>query len=279
MDNFARESHKPIKIVLHRIGYWSFWPEWQMFPHPSEVCNHPWDPDELKIVIEYLKHGTMVSFYGSNADNRMDHTDEAPELGSAEFTDGYWFWPEGLAYYLEKYKVALPPEFIKDALKPKKKYKFSERWHFTSDRKWLLWSLKYRKHAGSRWMVRLRYIIIMLLPLVIFIFLLVFVFNYFFPKIKIPASVQLERMRVSGRTIKVNEAIDAVNQNRGFIYSNAYENGLKWWFSAEKKLVNYQNHKRFFEINCLAIDFSESYDREMFNKLAADSIIISDGLV
>jgi hypothetical protein len=278
MDNFARENHKPIKIVRHRIGYWSFWPEWQILPHPSEVCNHPWDPDELKIVIEYLKNGTVAVDYGGCAFNRMDHSDELnPRLGSAELTDGYWYWPEGLAYYLEEYKVALPPEFIEHVLRPKQKYTINEQWYFFSSRKWTLWAFKYRKHNGSRWMVRLRYFLFLLIPLAIFFFILSAIFRYVLPKRKKSKGEQLKYLRESGRTINVNDAINAVNENRGHIYCNT-EEGIEWWFSAEKKLVNYQNRKRFLENNCLAIDFVEPYDHNTFDKVTNNSIAIGDWL-
>ena len=34
------------------------------------------------------------------------------QRGSAELTDGYWVWPEGLVKYVETHKIRLPVEFI-----------------------------------------------------------------------------------------------------------------------------------------------------------------------
>jgi hypothetical protein len=34
------------------------------------------------------------------------------DMGSADFCDGDWLWPEGLAHYVEKHSVRLPDEFI-----------------------------------------------------------------------------------------------------------------------------------------------------------------------
>jgi hypothetical protein len=37
--------------------------------------------------------------------------------GAAEFTDGQWAWPEGLAHYVEKHSVILPDEFVNISLR------------------------------------------------------------------------------------------------------------------------------------------------------------------
>jgi hypothetical protein len=37
-------------------------------------------------------------------------------MGSCDFTDGVWVWPEGLSHYLRIHSVRLPEEFIRHAL-------------------------------------------------------------------------------------------------------------------------------------------------------------------
>jgi hypothetical protein len=34
------------------------------------------------------------------------------QMGSAEYNDGIWAWPEGLAHYVEMHLIALPDEFL-----------------------------------------------------------------------------------------------------------------------------------------------------------------------
>lgn len=36
-------------------------------------------------------------------------------MGSCDFTDGVWIWPEGLAHYVEKHDVILPDDFVQHA--------------------------------------------------------------------------------------------------------------------------------------------------------------------
>jgi hypothetical protein len=60
-------------------------------------------------VVEYLRSGTTFIVSPGIDEDVLDPTKSA---GSASIaTDGAWAWPKTLAYYVEAYDVALPPEF------------------------------------------------------------------------------------------------------------------------------------------------------------------------
>ena len=63
-------------------------------------------------VVSYLEHGIEIISCAGMAEDIIN-----PERGCSGspgvLTDGRWFWPGDLAYYVRNYKVKLPEEFIK----------------------------------------------------------------------------------------------------------------------------------------------------------------------
>jgi len=68
-------------------------------------------PEELRSsVANYLRSGTLLAT--SPAITR-DLFDPSRILGGKEyFTDGVWLWPGDYVYYVEKYGVVVPQEFL-----------------------------------------------------------------------------------------------------------------------------------------------------------------------
>jgi hypothetical protein len=62
-------------------------------------------------VVRYLQHSVVLAASGEVV---HDVTDEMqPPIGELNIlTDGDWAWPSDLAYYVDKYGVALPDEFL-----------------------------------------------------------------------------------------------------------------------------------------------------------------------
>lgn len=59
--------------------------------------------------ISYLKQGPAIVVSG----RATDLLDETEGIGQYQVrTDGEWVWPSTLAYYVAKYHVALPEEFL-----------------------------------------------------------------------------------------------------------------------------------------------------------------------
>lgn len=76
----------------------------------KELINHISQKNESKI-ISYLNQGKLfITCLGINRDvlDRSSPFISPPHI----LTDGFWTWPNDLPYYIEKYHVRLPDEFI-----------------------------------------------------------------------------------------------------------------------------------------------------------------------
>jgi len=84
--------------------------------------------------LDYLRSGLILGVtMGADLTDWFDPPAKAnpkisgqPEGGTTEMTDGTWFWYAGLIYFVEKYNVRLPDEFLQHAAK--------QGWHVKKDR-------------------------------------------------------------------------------------------------------------------------------------------------
>jgi hypothetical protein len=100
--------------MIRSVGFFSeLSPGWG-FPLDGSIkdfVNPAGEPDEPEM-IAYLRNGVGIWSEMSAGPDVLDP--EAPDLlgiGSL-YTDGTWFWRHDLAYYLGKYHVSLPAEFV-----------------------------------------------------------------------------------------------------------------------------------------------------------------------
>lgn len=65
-------------------------------------------------MVAYLRSGKMLSVGAGSFDDVLEpsHRRVVP-IGV--LTDGKWMWRSDLAYYVERYRVELPSEFVEDA--------------------------------------------------------------------------------------------------------------------------------------------------------------------
>jgi hypothetical protein len=98
-----------IKKKLKIIGYWSGGEE-EGYPHPEEFVDKNWDCEEKNLVIQYLDQGKLLSNYQGKSWCRFGCKDI--DMGSKEFTDGEFAWPQGFKHYLEVHFVKPPLAFI-----------------------------------------------------------------------------------------------------------------------------------------------------------------------
>lgn len=85
------------------------------------MSPQPWENQGK--VLEYLRSGLSLGVtMGSDLTDWFDRPNKAnpiingeSEGGTSEFTDGVWFWYAGLIYFIEKYNVRVPEEFIQHA--------------------------------------------------------------------------------------------------------------------------------------------------------------------
>lgn len=71
------------------------------------------DPSEDQLV-SYLRSGPTLATTGQMASDVLAG-DDVPVAPLAVLTDGAWIWPADLAYYVERYHVRLPEEFVQHA--------------------------------------------------------------------------------------------------------------------------------------------------------------------
>jgi hypothetical protein len=90
------------------IGYWRSEeePDW---PDPRRLADLSWDAAERERVAEYLEGGRHAPWaYAGKSSCRIC----GESVGSLEFLDGKYLWPEGLAHYVREHSVRLPQDFL-----------------------------------------------------------------------------------------------------------------------------------------------------------------------
>jgi hypothetical protein len=85
------------------------------------MVDQPWESQ--REAVAYLCSGHILGYLmGSRLRDHFDRTSYADvivnggrEGGLTPLTDGTYFWPAGLAYFVERYNVRLPQEFLDHA--------------------------------------------------------------------------------------------------------------------------------------------------------------------
>ena len=98
-------------MELKTVGYYREMPlGLEQNPSIKEFINLE-NPDQVEAICQYLRNGTLlIASFGLTTDV-ID-----PEKGisgtPSAYTDGTWVWPGDLVYYVEKYLLKLPEDFI-----------------------------------------------------------------------------------------------------------------------------------------------------------------------
>ncbi len=136
--------------ALVLIGYWhsADAPWW---PDPAWFIDDAWAPTLRERVLAHLRSGTPLSSAMGASWCRF-HC-ETRWCGSAEFSDGVYVWPEGLAHYVERHAVRLPDEFVAHVLAVGNR-PFDQRpavgpMQLTVDTTW--WEHQHGWRAGESW--------------------------------------------------------------------------------------------------------------------------------
>ena len=69
------------------------------------------DSTLVEKICSYLSNGTTVIVSPGTTMDVIDETAGVAGTGSS-CTDGIWLWPDDLSYYVKKYNIALPDDFI-----------------------------------------------------------------------------------------------------------------------------------------------------------------------
>jgi hypothetical protein len=98
---------------MKSAGYWADYGGYLdvTLPYADQSVDHRWDIVERIKVGHYLRDGIILATHSIAARCILGCKSQAG-LGSADFTDGEWQWPEGYAHYVEAHAVKPPPEFL-----------------------------------------------------------------------------------------------------------------------------------------------------------------------
>ena len=99
--------------ALQLIGYWRGENDTNAkYPHPSDWVDWRWDDDERALTGSYFAAGTLFRACMGLSPCRIC----ARPNGAAEYTDGTFVWPEGLAHYIDDHAVRLPAKVVEHAV-------------------------------------------------------------------------------------------------------------------------------------------------------------------
>ena len=93
---------------LRIVGLWADSDELSKYPNPRRLVRPEWRTSQRVQIASYLRAGRPgVSWKGYSLCRFGCGMN-----GSSDQTDGVWYWPEGLAHYVEAHAVCLPEEFV-----------------------------------------------------------------------------------------------------------------------------------------------------------------------
>lgn len=109
----APEPSDPTDVgELTLIGYW-LGPNARDWPDVRNSVDPSWDTGERQTIIAHLRKGTLLRYFLGLSMCRFCSVAN----GASERTDGTYYWPDGLAHYLEKHDVRLPQRFVDHVLR------------------------------------------------------------------------------------------------------------------------------------------------------------------
>jgi hypothetical protein len=108
-----RYNRRVTTTRLEILGHWFRADAPSSLPLPQRLVSGL-GADERAAVLAYLRGGTAIVTYPEASFCRFACGETA--MGTRDLTDGRWVWPEGLAHYVERHDVRLPPPFVAHAL-------------------------------------------------------------------------------------------------------------------------------------------------------------------
>ena len=114
------------------IGYWcgatgGSPDEDERWPDPRDLIDESWRDQERELVASYFELGFKPFTFLGHSECRLC----GRVNGSAEFTDGVYLRPEGLAHYVREHSVKLPAEVLAHVRR-----RYDELGSFDADRDW-----------------------------------------------------------------------------------------------------------------------------------------------
>ena len=110
--NHLTASEWAIKWPYHWFGFWI--PEGTAnpdFPHASDLIDTKWKPDDLELLLEYLRKAVIA--LTSSFPKEPCPLCGQPVIAPSTFqSDGLWLWPMDLPHFVADHRVRLPEMFI-----------------------------------------------------------------------------------------------------------------------------------------------------------------------
>lgn len=101
------------ELELKAIGFWRDTDGiFRRCPRPQWLVQPGWHTAQLEHILKYLHTGHNFVTCSGWSTCRFRGCREGECNGCGNFTDGHWYWPQGLAHYIERHSVILPEEFI-----------------------------------------------------------------------------------------------------------------------------------------------------------------------
>lgn len=96
---------------IPHFGFFQDFPNSLSGEQPIRALMQAQPQDEEARIVEYLNSGELFIFCPGVRFDAVFPSDLIIGTGSVK-TDGTWVWPDTLPYYVSKYHVRIPPEFI-----------------------------------------------------------------------------------------------------------------------------------------------------------------------
>lgn len=107
----TKESRK--KVTLKLVGFFRELPHGKDDGESLKDSMHDAPGPYEREAVEYLRKGVL---FIASPGPVLDVFDGSGPIGTAAvYTDGVWAWLADLPYYVERYHVALPEEFLQHA--------------------------------------------------------------------------------------------------------------------------------------------------------------------
>jgi hypothetical protein len=94
---------------LEVLGWWFHERAPDQWPRPQRLVRR-WNANDRALVLRYLRAGRKLVRYA--ATSRCRFACGVQHVGRRDLTDGTFVWPDGLAHYVERHRIALPAHFV-----------------------------------------------------------------------------------------------------------------------------------------------------------------------
>lgn len=133
--------------VLQAIGYWRSPGNFFGLPHPGELANYHWPLDQKACLLGYLSAGVLIMRELSAPAHFFASKSDANGASHDILSDGIYYWPKTILYYLDSHNVRLPEFFVSHALSSPSYKPISRTAQFRFG-KWYAWCNRVRSNRA-----------------------------------------------------------------------------------------------------------------------------------